>query len=77
MRSVLPAVAEQLFRDIEKIDLESSQSKKSVHAGVNIRADMYRIIIARSWWQQNVTNSLISEGISGHLRLFHKSTVII
>lgn len=46
MRSILPAVAEQLFRDIEKIYLESSQSKKSVHTGVNIRADMYRSIIS-------------------------------
>lgn len=31
MRSVFPAVAEQLFRDIEKIYLESSQSKKGAH----------------------------------------------
>lgn len=78
MRSILPAVAEQLFRDIEKTYQESSQSKKSVHTGVNIRADMYRSIIARSWWQQNVTNSLILlKTFQVNLGYFHKSAVII
>ena len=47
MRSILPAVAEQLFRDIQKIYLESSHSKESVHTGENIRGGMYRSIIAR------------------------------
>lgn len=36
MRSVLPAVAEQLFRDIEKIYQETSQSKKSMHEEVKV-----------------------------------------
>lgn len=36
MRSVLPAVAEQLLRDIEKTYQETSQSKKVVHEEMNI-----------------------------------------
>lgn len=34
MRSVLPSVAEQLFRDIEKIYLETRQSKNIMHKGI-------------------------------------------